>query len=167
MSKLVIAISILSLLATCNLPQTNPDNDGFPKNVTPIDQDDSLMNKAIAKAREEFYVFDSAFRKGNYDKSLFAIKVRFPTKIGGEHIWAHSINLDGETYYGILDDDAVTTDHVKAGDKIKIGIDSLSDWVYSDNGVMKGGFTIKVLRNKMTPKERSAFDSTYYLKIVD
>ena len=167
MGKLVIEISILFLLVACNLSKSDSENDGYPKNVKRIDQDDSLMNKAIAKAREEFYVFDSAFRKGNSEKSLFAIKVRFPTNIGGEHIWAHSISLEGETYYGILDDDAISTDNVKAGDKIKIAIDSVSDWIYNDNGVMKGGFTIKVLRNKMTPKERAAFDSTNYLKIVD
>lgn len=158
---------MLIFLISCHTTPTDRSKEDYPKNIKPIEQDDSLMNNAIAKAREEFYVFDSAFRKGNNDKSLFAIKLRFSTDIGGEHIWAHSISLEGESYYGILDDDAISIDNVKAGDKIEINKNSLSDWIFSDNGIMKGGFTVKVLRNKMTSQERAAFDSAYYLKIVD
>jgi uncharacterized protein YegJ (DUF2314 family) len=59
-----------------------------------------------------------------------------------------------------------TTD-VKIGDKIQILNDNISDWMYVDNQKLRGGFTIRVLRKRMTESERKQFDAENGLIIED
>ncbi len=166
MNNILAFLLVLILITSCSTA-SNKNEQEYSDNVIAVEGDDILMNSAIAKAKQTFKDFDTAYKNGHFDTSQFSIKVRFNTEIGGEHIWTYSITLQNGNYYGTVDEDAEATDKVKAGDRVKITIDNLSDWMYNDNGVLRGGYTIKVLRNRMTPSERAAFDSSYYLRIID
>jgi Uncharacterized protein conserved in bacteria (DUF2314) len=52
-----------------------------------IGTDDEEMNKAIATAQQTFYQFESALKSNRYDTGTFALKVKFPTSTGHEHIY--------------------------------------------------------------------------------
>jgi len=56
---------------------------------------------------------------------------------------------------------------VKIGDTIEIRPNEISDWMYIDNGTLRGGSTIRVLRNRMSVEERTAFDAEYGVVIED
>jgi uncharacterized protein YegJ (DUF2314 family) len=62
------------------------------------------MNEAIAMAKKTLPLFDSAWRSKRYDRSLFSLKVRFPTDNGGEHIWLSEISLKDGQYSGKVND---------------------------------------------------------------
>jgi uncharacterized protein YegJ (DUF2314 family) len=128
---------------------------------------DSEMNKAIATARSTLLIFDSAYKSNKYDTSTFSLKVRFPTQTGAEHIWATSITLDDNDYYGLVDNLPELVTEIKEGQKIKINRDDISDWLYSDNGILRGGYTIRLIRNRMTKEERKQFDDQFQLFIQD
>ncbi len=49
--------------------------------------------------------------------------------------------------------------NVKFGDKVFVDIDNLSDWMYYDKNIVKGAFTVKVLRKNMTYEEKKQMDS--------
>jgi uncharacterized protein YegJ (DUF2314 family) len=167
MNKILItALLLISVFNACNSKQQNADTVTQP-NIAQVNSDDEDMNDAISQARLDFNIFDTAYKNHHYNKDDFSVKVRFKTDNGGEHIWADSITYKNGSYYGILDEDAVAVDNVKAGDRVKINPENISDWLFSDHGIMRGGYTIKVIRNKMSPEKRAHFDSTYYLKIVD
>ncbi|MEQ1798984.1 MAG: DUF2314 domain-containing protein [Lacibacter sp.] len=152
---------------SCSNPSNKKIETTYSDNVTAVESDDLNMNVAIVKAKGSFRDFDTAFKNGHFDTSEFSIKVRFDVDAGGEHIWTNSIRFENGHYYGTVNEDAEATDKVKQGDRVRITTDNLSDWMYNDNGVLRGGYTIKVLRNKMTPGERASFDSSFYLRIID
>jgi uncharacterized protein YegJ (DUF2314 family) len=35
----------------------------------------------------------------------------------------------------------------------------ISDWMYIEDGYLVGGYTTRVIRDRMTPKERTAYDA--------
>lgn len=137
-------------------------------NVTEIPTDDREMNLAIKKAKETFNQFDTAYKNGNFDSSTFLLKVRFQINENGEHIWVSDLVGKNGSYSGIIDEDAVYSDTIKAGRKVTVTQDNLSDWMYVNNeGVLEGGYTIRALRNKMSAEERASFDSAVYFKIKE
>ncbi|MFT3935108.1 MAG: DUF2314 domain-containing protein [Chitinophagaceae bacterium] len=167
MKKILFYCAVFICLFSCNNTTNKNAIEAAKGNIKVVESADLEMNAAIDKARQNFNQFDTAFKNGHFDTSQFSIKVRFLTDNGGEHIWANDLVYKDGYYYGIVDEDAEATDKVKKGDKVKITLDNLSDWMYNDKGVLRGGYTIKVLRNKMTDKERASFDSSFYLKIID
>lgn len=136
-------------------------------NVKTVRSEDQLMNSAIENAKQTFTQFDTAFKNGHFNTNEFSLKVRFETATGGEHIWTYGITFEHNAYYGIIDEDPVAAENIRKDDKVKVTKDNLSDWMYSDNGILRGGFTIRALRNQMSQEEKKTFDSTFYLRIID
>jgi hypothetical protein len=50
---------------------------------------------------------------------------------------------------------------VKKGDQIKLRKDEIEDWMYVIDGRVYGGFTVQVLRARMSSAERSAHDGAW------
>ena len=72
-------------------------------------------------------------------------------------MWLNQLYFKSEQLFGVLDSDPVSVFTVKAGDSLEIQRDKVSDWMYIKNGKLVGGYTIKVLYNKMSKKEREQF----------
>lgn len=167
MNRVFLAILFLgTAFSACKEKKAAPA-DTNNSNIAEVYSEDGEMNQAIAKAKSTFNKFDTAFKNNHYDHEGFSLKVRFRTEQGGEHIWADNITFTNGAYYGIVDEDAVAAKGVKAGDTVRITTDNLSDWMYDDNGVMRGGYTIRVLRNRFSEAERASFDSSFHLRITD
>ena len=49
----------------------------------------------------------------------------------------------------------------------KINKNNISDWMYLDKKILKGGFTIKLLRKRMSSGERAQFDSTRFYELEE
>ena len=154
------------LISSCK-NQAGHDTALLNENVKTVLEDNQQLNSAIVKARQTFFQFDTAFKSGRYDTDEFSLKVKFETKNGYEHIWTYGIVYEDSTYYGFIDEDPISAINVKRGDRIKVTIDNLSDWIYADKGVLIGGFTIRAFRNQMSDEEKKKFDSTFKLKILD
>jgi uncharacterized protein YegJ (DUF2314 family) len=164
----LISIFVIGLIFIVSCDNQTVHESTVPNdNVKTVPSEDQLMNSAIENAKLTFTQFDTAFKNGHFDTSQFSLKIRFETAIGGEHIWTYGITFQNNSYYGIIDEDPVAAKNIRKGDKVKITKDNLSDWMYSDNGTLRGGFTIRALRDKMSPEERKTFDSTFYLRIID
>ena len=43
----------------------------------------------------------------------------------------------------------------------------ITDWMYVDKGILQGGYTIKLIRNRMSKEERAKFDAGFPFKILD
>ena len=50
-------------------------------------------------------------------------------------------------------------------DIVKVSPEDITDWMYTKNDTLIGGYTIRVLRNRMTADEREQFDSENSLVI--
>ncbi|MDL2303665.1 DUF2314 domain-containing protein, partial [Dysgonomonas sp. OttesenSCG-928-D17] len=71
------------------------------------------------------------------------------------------------TFTGILDNEPLDKNiGYKYGDTVIVDPQQVSDWLYIDaqTGLTHGGYTFKVIRNRMSPEERAAFDAESGLK---
>jgi uncharacterized protein YegJ (DUF2314 family) len=155
---LILSISI-NLLASCkNGPVIKTARQGEPDIYTVTDEDKE-MNDAIKAANQTIDQFKNALLSNNKNYEMFELKVRFPKAKGGEHIWLRNIIFKENKYIGIVDNVPENLNNIKLGDTIVIDNENITDWLYIDQSKLKGGYTIRLLRNRMTESERKKFDS--------
>ena len=167
MRYFLINISIFLVVLSCQDRKNTSVKRETESKLYSTTEDDKEMNQAINEAKQKLNEFEKNLVSNNFDTSTFALKLRFPTETGDEHIWATSIRLVAGEYYGIIDNVPKLTTQVKLGQRVKLNRDSITDWMYAENGVLRGGFTIRVIRRRMNDQEKRQFDSSFRLRIED
>jgi len=133
-----------------------------------VSQDDKAMNSAIAESKSTFDTFVTAFNNQGERDEAHAIKVQFKTPDGGgEHIWIGDLFLKDGNFYGLVNNTPNATTEVNFGDTVLVDTKNMSDWMYLSDGVLKGGYTIRVLRNQLSAKEKKDFDENVGFIIED
>ena len=123
--------------------------------LSSFDSDDSEMNAAIKKARESVPVFLKYLANPNPDQAYFSIKKPFPTTDGtNEHIWISVRSYDGVRFHGTINNRPVNIAGLKEGDLVAVLTGEISDWMILENGKIVGGYTFRVIWNRMSPAER-------------
>ena len=121
-----------------------------------VESEDPEMNAAILEANETLDDFNKGL--SNFNADSHALKVKFSNSDGVEHMWIGEIKYKDGNYSGILNNDPEYIKEYKAGDKIYIDTSKISDWMYLINGKLYGGYTIRVLRDRMSEEEKKQFD---------
>lgn len=172
--NLIKFLIILTICFGCNYNQTKAktDKDKLGLDTTAgiysVTEEDSAMNSAINKAKSTIAEFDEALKSNNSSYSSFAIKKRYnTTNDGGEHMWIAEIKIINGNYKGIVNNDAEETTEVKYGDTVTVHKDEITDWMYLDNNVLRGGYTIRAIRNLMSREDRLMMDKDLGFRIDD
>jgi uncharacterized protein YegJ (DUF2314 family) len=118
---------------------------------------DEEMTKAIMLARNTVHVFLDALKSPKPNQNNFSIKKAYQEGKSSEHIWLTEITFDGKMLHGVVNNAPVDVHNVKLGDKAAILADEISDWMYIENGKLKGGYTIRVFYNHQTSEEKIRF----------
>jgi len=159
---LLIAIIVSSLNVSAQVDKTK--REGEP-DIYSVGDDDKEMNEAMKKARASFDTFLKAFNSENEYQYGFSVKVPFSTDAGVEHIWLSNVEVKNGKYYGEVNNLPNSVKSIKLGDIIPIDRNKISDWFYIENDKLVGGFTIRVIRNRMSATERKQFDLDFGVKI--
>jgi uncharacterized protein YegJ (DUF2314 family) len=167
MIKVILNLVICFGTIACGNIQPKEEESESSSNLYMTPSEDKEMNEAVLAAKETIDQFQKALLSNQYDNNTFALKVRFPTEIGAEHIWATGISLKDGEYYGTIDNLPTFTTKVSIGEEILLESENITDWMYGDNGVLRGGYTLKLIRSRMTKEEQEMFDNNFQLKIVD
>lgn len=174
MTKLIQILILLPFCFSCGNTQSEIqpglDNLGFDTtaNTYSVTEEDTSMNSAISKAIGSLDKFDRALKSGNTSYTDFAVKKRYRTPNGGaEHMWIVGIKLENEYYKGFVNNDAEKTTEVKYGDTVIVRKDEITDWMYLDKNVLRGGYTIREIRNRLSKDERVKIDKDLGFKIED
>lgn len=130
-----------------------------------ISENDIEMNKAMEKARQTLDSFDFAFKNETRVFTFFGLKKKFKENDDVEHIWIGNIKLENGKYIGIIDNEPEKIKGIKLGDTVEIDKKDISDWMYIKNSELHGGYTIRLLRDRMSESERKIFDSESGMKI--
>ena len=125
------------------------------------------MNKAIQAAMQTLNVFDTALKSKNSSYYYFALKAKFDVEEGAEHIWLSDIGIQNTQYRGVIDNVPNSILGIKSGDTIKLDKSRITDWMYLEDGRLRGGYTIRVVRKHMTENERKAFDEENGIIVED
>lgn len=124
---------------------------------------DAEMNEAIEKAKQTLHDFNAALL--NPEIEVKSLKVKFQNQTDVEHVWLSNVVFKDGKYSGILDNEPEYFTEYKIGDTIDVDDKNISDWMYIKNGKLFGGYTIKVLRNRMSESEREQFDAESGMQI--
>ncbi|MGI9650028.1 YegJ family protein [Chryseobacterium sp. RLHN22] len=159
MKKLIIVATVSLITLSCENKRERIQREGEPE-VLLVESEDAGMNAAIENAKKTFKTnFHPALISKNPDFSNFAIKQRFDTPEGGEDIWIGDIVFDNGKYRGTVQNEPVNPLDVKLGDEVVVNLENLSDWMYYDKNIVKGAYTVKVLRETMSDEEKKEMDS--------
>jgi uncharacterized protein YegJ (DUF2314 family) len=134
--------------------------------VVTVKNDDPQMAAAMAKAQETLPQFISALQLPSPSQTDFMIKVGFTDEAGGpEYMSVTPVTYDGTRFNGKLHNEPVLVRSIKLGDAVSVEPSRVVDWMYIDDGKMVGGYTLRVLRDRMTPEQRRRFDESQAFKI--
>ena len=124
-----------------------------------VQDDDKEMNEAMKTAQKTLANFDDAFKKNNDSNVYFSLKKRFEEDNIIEHIWIGNLKYENGKYIGIVGNLPEKLKSVKLDDTVEIERKDITDWMYIINSKLYGGYTVRLLRNRMTESERQKFDS--------
>ncbi|GAA4359883.1 hypothetical protein GCM10023185_26960 [Hymenobacter saemangeumensis] len=98
----------------------------------------------------------------NHDSTAHSFAVKLPFAAGGdnEYLWLGELSLEDGKWYGTVDNTPEYTQEVKYGEKVEFDTARVADWNYTKNGVLIGGYSIRLLRNRMNPEQRAEFDKS-------
>jgi uncharacterized protein YegJ (DUF2314 family) len=131
-----------------------------------VEENDVEMNRAIEKAKQTIDSFDNAFKNNSRVFTFFGLKKKFEENGNVEHIWIGNIQgIEKGKYVGVIDNLPEKIKAVKLGDTVQIDRKEISDWMYIKNSELHGGYTIRLLRERMTEDERKKFDAESGMKI--
>lgn len=152
------------------------------KSKSPVfmfDNSDPEMQAAYARARGSFRLF---WREVACDRrriipmlDMAAVKAPFsdpqkPRAKGEpevEHMWLTDVDYDGEFVSGELVNAPNKLKSIKQGDTLRVAIGGLSDWMYVIGGDVYGGYSVNLLRARMSAKERKNHDAAWGLNFGD
>ncbi|MGE6354052.1 YegJ family protein [Flavobacterium sp. NPDC079362] len=159
-TKILITLILFCFISCKNSDKVERKDQPDIYNVKGSDTD---MNEAIEKANQTLADFNTALL--NPEIEVKSLKVKFQNETDAEHIWLTNVEFKDGKYSGILDNEPEYITDYKIGDTINVDSKNISDWMYIENGKLFGGYTIKVLRNKMSESERKQFDAESGMQI--
>jgi uncharacterized protein YegJ (DUF2314 family) len=155
---LIVFLSFVLLGCQNNSRTQKIEQEGEPA-VSYVKSDDEEMNLAIKTAKQTIGKFDAALKSKNDRFNNFFLKVCFNENEHKEHIWIGDIAIKDNEYFGVVNNLPVYITTISLDDTIQINKDDISDWMYIDNERLIGGFTMRVLRNRVSDAEKEQFDA--------
>lgn len=127
------------------------------ENIAMVSTDDKEMASAILEARETFDIFWEAFTDKKGKGENFSIKYPFETENDFEHIWLNEISFQSNKIRGIVNNEPQDTKKIRMGETVEIDPKQISDWMYFENGKLRGGKTMILLINRMPEDQRKVY----------
>lgn len=125
-----------------------------------VPNEEESMNTAIDKAQRTVGYFMSSLTAPTPEQQYFSAKAKIEDDGEIEHIWLNDVSFDDSgNLFGKIGNEPLSLKNVKIGQEVGIAKEELSDWMIIENGRLIGGYTLRVLRDKMSPKEQKAFDA--------
>jgi uncharacterized protein YegJ (DUF2314 family) len=119
---------------------------GGPAPVIGIAPDDPRLLAAVREARRRWPEFVTAFEQRESGQ-IFSVKVPVREGKQTEYMWLSVSALEHEMIYGRLDNEPVAMKRLHAGDRLRVPVGDLNDWLFTRGDTLAGGFTIEVLAN--------------------
>eukprot|EP00913_Durusdinium_trenchii_P023401 g21979.t1 len=133
-------------------PLTALRDDALPP-VIHVDEDDPRMLAAVEAARRTWPDFIGAFENRSADQT-FSVKAPLRDSTGCEQIWLTVTAVENDVIYGIVGNEPVRLKRYKIDDRARVPLSELSDWMYFDDGELRGGYTIEVLSRVAAERAR-------------
>ena len=117
--------------------------------IAKVDSEDPRLIAATAEARRRWPEFVAAFEADPRKHDFFFVKMEFREGDKSEFMWVSVTDIDGDTIHGVLNNSPDRLKDVVEGQKVRVGVTGLSDWLYGSGENMMGGFTMKVMEDAL------------------
>lgn len=124
----------------------------------PFSSNDAQMDAAILEAKANIGQFIAAFTRPTDRQKNFLVKVVFDEGEQREHIWIADLGFAGDKLRGTVANEP-NLPGLKFMQKVEFEPRYISDWMYIEDGYLIGGYTTRVIRDRMTADERKAHDA--------
>lgn len=122
--------------------------------VYQVSDRDARLQAAVEQARATWPRFVMAF-ENRRDEQVFSVKGPFRTASHEEEfMWLRVTALEHGVIYGVLDNDSVHDPTLHAGQRVRLRVEQLNDWLFHDGRRMHGGFTVKAVKDARNPAKR-------------
>lgn len=151
-----------------------------PSRVFLFNNEDPQMQQAYEAARATFRYL---WRELSWERrriipalSLACVKAPFGDALPSgqasenpevEHMWMSEIDFDGEQISGELLNAPNWVKSVKQGDKVRVPLAHISDWMYAIGDDVYGGHSVNLMRSRMGRQERKQHDDAWGLNFGD
>jgi uncharacterized protein YegJ (DUF2314 family) len=131
--------------------------------VALVAKSDPAMAAAMRKARDSLSDFLKIAAAPPEKTEGFAVKVAIRDGAHAEYFWIVPFKRKDDAFTGTLDNAPRLVRNVKMGQAFEFSRSEIVDWMYLDNGAMKGNHTACALMKKATQKDRDAFKKRFGL----
>lgn len=116
------------------------------------------MEAAIGEAKASFRQFIEAYCCPSEQQTSFLVKVVFDEGEQREHIWLADLDFSGKAPSGVVANEP-NLPSLKFMQRVEFDPSYVSDWMFIEDGYLVGGYTTRLIRERMTPAERQRFDA--------
>jgi uncharacterized protein YegJ (DUF2314 family) len=130
-----------------------------------VDKEDAEMTAAMVRARAEVAVFIDRLshpREGDED---FSVKLPIRDGRNVEHFWLNDVRCENGRFYGTLDNEPELIRCHHHGEALSVVAGEISDWMYIHEGRLVGGYTVRLMRQRLNPKDRQKMDEQLQFRI--
>lgn len=145
---LVLVAIVVGLLR--RVPRADP--------IVRVAADDPQMLAAIAEARARQGEFLERIRNPPPTQSTTSVKVMLRDGDETEHVWLEEPQYEDGFFLGKLGNEPQIVKTHALGAMIRVPESDMSDWLAIDDGVLIGGFSIRVFRDRLPPEQQAEFD---------
>jgi uncharacterized protein YegJ (DUF2314 family) len=132
--------------------------------VTFIPDDDPAMAEAMRRARSSLDQFLEIYKNRSADQSSFAVKVGISEDERTEFFWISDFYEEGEgAFKGIINNQPRMVHRVRIGQLYAFKKSEIVDWVYTEQGKMKGNYTACALLSHEPKEQQEQFKKQYGL----
>ena len=158
---LLQCIALLLTCALCTSTGCSVPSDPL-ETVFPVSSDDAEMNAAKTMARKTIDEFIDA-REIQRNDFRGLVKVYFEDKNTdrGEHMRVFVTSIAGTNFEGILTSPPGRLTSMSQGDEVEFTTDDVSDWMFPRDGKAVGAYTVRVIRERLSPEQRIQHDQGY------
>ena len=160
-----VAIGLLVAIGACILytsirdplePQNRFDDKPMQRSLV-----DPEFASAHEKARSTIEQFIETMRQPMPNQDSFSIKtgVKYgerPEEI--EYLWLHDLSYKDGVFAGVVSNIPELATSIAFGDTMIAAKADVVDWSYTQDGKTAGAFTIRVMRERLSPEQQSEFD---------
>jgi uncharacterized protein YegJ (DUF2314 family) len=142
-----------------------------------FDNRDPEMQQAYRAAQASFRYFwrELSWERRRIVPGLDMTMVKLPFTDGPrtdgnfefEHMWIGDTGFDGNSVNGTLLNSPNWLTSVREGSVVSVPFDNLTDWMMTADGRAYGGFTVNLMRSRMSRRERDEHDQAWGLDFGD
>ena len=126
--------------------------------VIEVESDDTELQRAVDDSRRTVEQFIAALENPTPSQSYLGIKAKFMEGDVVEYMWLSDVTFDGDTFTGTVANNPQHLSGVRMMDRHEVSPLEIEDWMIVDDGRLVGGFSMRVMAERMSDEEREEME---------